>query len=501
MISRYTRDEMATVWSDAHRLALFLEVELWATWALEQAPRSPIPTGTTQRLRARVAEIPPLDAERISELEQRTQHELLAFLEHVEERLGQDARWLHFGLTSSDVLDTVLALQLREATTIILSGIEDRLLPALRTQAERHKNTPMCGRTHGMLAEPISAGLLFLGSYAEIDRARKRIEAARENISIGKLSGAVGVYGSGWVSPEVENAALGRLGLAPEPVATQVVARDRHAELLGALSLLGAALERLSVNVRHLQRSEVGEVEEAFAVGQKGSSAMPHKKNPISAENLCGLARVLRAHAGAATENIALWHERDISHSSVERIIMPDCTTLCDYMVHRAAKLVAGLVVRPERMRENLAKSAELHASEKVLLQLVRAGLSRKEAYEKVQTHALAVVSQMGSGGPSFRSRLAQDAAISSLLSPETLDGCFDLSAHLRHVSAIFARVLCQRNIDADADAEKPSAPQTSATTPGPKPNEPQPISATREQNQTNPNKSKEIMKKSCQKK
>jgi adenylosuccinate lyase len=335
MIARYTRPELAALWSESRRLALFLEVELAATAALEAAPSSPIPPGTAARLRQLAAQVGPLDPSRVAEIERRIQHELLAFLEHVEERLGPEARWLHFGLTSSDVLDTVLALQLREATQIIIRGIDEQLLPALRRQATAHQQTPMIGRTHGIFAEPIAAGLIFLGSYAEIDRAKARVQRAQKAIAVGKLSGAVGIYGSGSVTPEVEEVALSSLGLTAETVATQIVARDRHAELLWSLASLGAAIERLAVNLRHLQRSEVREVEEAFAPGQKGSSAMPHKKNPISAENLCGLARLLRASASAAIENIALWHERDISHSSVERVIMPDSTTLCDYMVQR----------------------------------------------------------------------------------------------------------------------------------------------------------------------
>lgn len=442
MIARYTRPELAALWSESRRLALFLEVELAATAALEAAPSSPIPPGTAARLRQLAAQVGPLDPSRVAEIEQRIQHELLAFLEHVEERLGPEARWLHFGLTSSDVLDTVLALQLREATQIIIRGIDEQLLPALRRQATAHQQTPMIGRTHGIFAEPIAAGLIFLGSYAEIDRAKARVQRAQKAISVGKLSGAVGIYGSGSVTPEVEEAALSSLGLTAETVATQIVGRDRHAELLWSLASLGAAIERLAVNLRHLQRSEVREVEEAFAPGQKGSSAMPHKKNPISAENLCGLARLLRASASAAIENIALWHERDISHSSVERVIMPDSTTLCDYMVQRAARLVSGLSVRTERMRQNLSESGDLYASEKVMLQLVRAGMSRQSSYELVQRHALACVADRGLGSPSFLDRLAGDPQVTERLSGEALSACFELATQLQHVPTIFMRAL-----------------------------------------------------------
>ncbi len=446
MIARYTRPELAALWSESRRLALFLEVELAATAALEAAPDSPIPAGTATRLRQLSAQHGPLDPVRVAEIERRTQHELLAFLEHVEERLGAEARWLHFGLTSSDVLDTVLALQLREATQIIIRGLDEQLLPALRRQATAHQHTPMIGRTHGIFAEPIAAGLVFLGSYAEIERAKVRIQRAQKTIAVGKLSGAVGIYGSGSVTPDVEQVALSSLGLTAETVATQVVARDRHAELLWSLSLLGAAIERLSMNLRHLQRSEVSEVEEAFAPGQKGSSAMPHKKNPISAENLCGLARLLRANAGAAVENIALWHERDISHSSVERVIMPDSTTLCDYMVQRAARLVGGLSVRADRMRSNLAHGGDLYASEKVMLQLVRTGLSRQSAYELVQRHALACVAERSGersgGSASFQDRLAADPQVTERLSPDVLLACFEISTQLQHVPRIFSRTL-----------------------------------------------------------
>ncbi len=442
MIARYTRPELAALWSESRRLALFLEVELAATAALEAAPSSPIPSGTAARLRQLAAQVGPLDPSRVAEIERRIQHELLAFLEHVEERLGPEARWLHFGLTSSDVLDTVLALQLREATQIIIRGIDEQLLPALRRQATAHQQTPMIGRTHGIFAEPIAAGLIFLGSYAEIDRAKARVQRAQKAIAVGKLSGAVGIYGSGSVTPEVEEVALSSLGLTAETVATQIVARDRHAELLWSLASLGAAIERLAVNLRHLQRSEVREVEEAFAPGQKGSSAMPHKKNPISAENLCGLARLLRASASAAIENIALWHERDISHSSVERVIMPDSTTLCDYMVQRAARMVSGLSVRTERMRQNLSESGDLYASEKVMLQLVRAGMSRQSAYELVQRHALACVADRDLSSPSFLDRLAGDPQVVERLSGEALSACFELATQLQHVPTIFMRAL-----------------------------------------------------------
>ena len=443
MIARYTRPEMAAIWSEPRRLRLFLDVELAACAALEAAPKSPVPPGTAARLRE-LAAATQLDPGRIAQLEQRTQHELLAFLTHVEELLGPEARWLHFGLTSSDVLDTGLALQLVQATDLILAGLREALLPALAEQAEAHRGLPMIGRTHGMHAEPVACGLVFLGSYAELERAAARVQTARTAVAVGKLSGAVGVYGSGGMSPEVEVRALDSLGLQAETVATQIVARDRHAELVLALALLGAAVERLAVNLRHLQRTEVGEVEEAFAAGQKGSSAMPHKKNPISAENLCGLARLLRSYAGPAVEDIALWHERDISHSSVERVVLPDCTTLADYMIHRAAKLVRGLRVLPRRVAENLQQGGDLYGSEKVMLKLVESGLPRQTAYEHVQRHALAAVEsrRTGQGEPSLAARLAGDPEISARVPAPALAACFDIGHHLRHVDAIYARTL-----------------------------------------------------------
>lgn len=450
MIARYTRPPLAALWSEARKLATMLDVELAACQALEAQPSSPIPTGTTALLRRRAQAQGPLDSARIATLEETTHHDVLAFLTHVEERLGDEARYLHFGLTSSDVLDTTTGILLRDATDEILTGIGTALLPALAAQARAHAGTPMIGRSHGMHAEPVTAGLLFAGTYAEVKRAHIRLQHARTAVAVGKLAGAVGVYGSGAMSPAVEARALAALGLSPETVATQVVARDRHAELLQALALLGAAVERLSINLRHLQRSEVGEVEEAFAAGQKGSSAMPHKKNPISAENLCGLSRLLRSHCSAALENIGLWHERDISHSSVERVILPDATTLADYLVQRAARLVRGLVVRSDRMARNLAQGGGLYASEKVMLALVQTGLSRRAAYELVQRHALAqgqenserLGPQPGQEDPPFLSRLVADPQVAQRLSEETLRACFDLKHHLRHVDAMIARAL-----------------------------------------------------------
>jgi adenylosuccinate lyase len=431
MIDRYSRREMAALWSDAARFATWLEVELAVCGAMEQA--GIVPPGQASLVRVRAAGR--LDPARILEIEATTRHDVIAFLTHVEELAGEPARWLHFGMTSSDVLDTALALTCGRALLRVLDGI-DALQAALAERAREHAHTPTIGRSHGIHAEPITAGLIFARWHAELGRARERIERARAAIAVGKIAGAVGVYGN--IEPDIEAAALAALGLAPETVATQIVARDRHAEVVCALALLGTAIEQIALGVRHWQRTEVGEAEEGFGAGQKGSSAMPHKKNPILSENLTGLARLLRSHAGAAFENVALWHERDISHSSVERVILPDATILADFMLARATGLVRNLVVHPERMRANLDRTGELYCSEAVLLRLVRAGLPRQRAYELVQRCALAAHAGQGR----FRALLAADPEISARLSGVELDAAFDLDHHLRHVDRILDRAL-----------------------------------------------------------
>jgi adenylosuccinate lyase len=382
-----------------------------------------------------------LDPRRILEIEERTRHDVIAFLTHVEELAGADARWLHLGMTSSDVLDTSLALLLCAATDEIVGGL-DLLMAALRRRADEHRHTPMIGRSHGIHAEPVTLGIVFAGFYAEARRNRRRLVSARYTVAVGKIAGAVGTYAN--VSPTVEQAALAALGLRPETVATQVVQRDRHAELFAALALLGASVERLAIQIRHWQRTEVGEAEEAFGKGQKGSSAMPHKKNPILAENLTGLARLLRGYVVPALENVALWHERDISHSSVERMIAPDATALADFMLRRAAGLVDGLVVHAARMQDNLALTGGLIFSEGVMLALVRTGLPRQTAYEMVQRSALKARDQ----GGDFKSLLAADNDVSSRLPAGALDAAFDLTHHLRHADQIIDRAL--------ADEEQP---------------------------------------------
>jgi adenylosuccinate lyase len=434
MIDRYSRPDLAALWSDAARFALWLDVELAVCEAMEA--RGTVPGGTAAAVRARVAGH--LDPVRILAIEATTRHDVIAFLTHVEELAGEPARWLHLGMTSSDVLDTSLGLATCRALDQILVGV-DRLRAALAARAREHAKTPMIGRSHGIHAEPITCGLTFARWYAEVGRARARVARARDTIAVGKIAGAVGVYGN--IDPAVEAAALGALGLRAETVATQIVARDRHAEVLGALALLGTAIEQIALGVRHWQRTEVGEAEEGFGRGQKGSSAMPHKKNPILSENLTGLARLLRAYAGAGLEDVALWHERDISHSSVERVAMPDATILADFMLHRATGLVTGLVVHADRMRANLERTGGLFFSEAVLLALVATGLPRQRAYEMVQRQALAAFG----GAGRFRDLLGADPDVSSRLTAAELDACFDLDHHLRHAALILDRALADQ--------------------------------------------------------
>jgi adenylosuccinate lyase len=431
MINRYSRPEFAALWSDAQRYQTWLEVELAACQAMER--EGTVPGGTTATVRA--AASGKLNAARIDEIERTTRHDVIAFLTHVEELAGAPARWLHLGMTSSDVLDTALAVMTRDALVSIENGVE-KLRAVCARRAREHRATPMIGRSHGIHAEPTSAGLTFARWHAELGRAGGRLARAREAIAVGKIAGAVGTYAN--VSPGVETHALAALGLKPETVATQIVGRDRHAEVFTALALLGAAVEQIALGVRHWQRTEVGEAEEPFGKGQKGSSAMPHKKNPILSENLTGLARLLRGYAGAGLEDVALWHERDISHSSVERVAMPDATILADFMLARTTGLVDGLVVHPERMRANLEKTGGLVFSEGVMLRLVARGLPRQGAYELVQRNALAA----HAGAGKFRDLLGKDADIAAILTPAELDAAFDLDHHLRHVELILERAL-----------------------------------------------------------
>ena len=429
MIARYSRPAMARVWSDESKLARWLEVELAALdgWASVGA----VPDEAAREIRAR-AEAP--TPERVAEIEERTQHDVAAFVDAVAEPLGPVGRWFHYGLTSSDVLDTALSLQTREAGALILEGIE-RALAAVLEQAERHRRTLMMGRTHGVHAEPTTFGLKLAGWAWELDRARTRVERALEGLRVGKLSGAVGTYSA--IDPEVERLACERLGLEPAPSSTQILQRDRHADLLGALAVTAASLEKFALEIRHLARTEVREVEEPFGRGQKGSSAMPHKRNPIVAERICGLARVVRGAALVGLENVALWHERDISHSSAERVVMPDAFLALDYMLDRFAWLVEGLVVRPERMRRNLEASHGLFFSQRLLLALVESGLERSKAYELVQRNAMRAWEEEHD----FPHLVRSDSAISAQLDAPALDAVFDLEAYTRHVDVVFDRL------------------------------------------------------------
>jgi adenylosuccinate lyase len=430
MIPRYTPSDFADLWSSRTRYATWLEVELAACESMEA--EGLVPEGTARAIRDKQIA---LDPARIDEIERTTKHDVIAFLTHVEELAGEPARWLHRGMTSSDVLDTSLAVLLVRATDRLLTRL-DAFIGALARRADEHRATPMIGRSHGMAAEPVTFGLALAGHLAEAKRGRARLRAARAEIAVGKIAGAVGTYAH--LSPALEARALRSLGLEPESVSTQVVARDRHAAYFCALAVIAAGIERLATNVRHWQRAELAEAEERFTKGQKGSSAMPHKRNPIVSENLCGLARVVRAAAAPALEDVALWHERDISHSSVERIIAPDATTALAYMLERAYSLVDGLVVYPEALKRNLDRAGELYFSEAVLLALIERGRPRQAAYEIVQRCAMKAIG----GGGRFRDELGADPELAQILSPGEIDRCFDLGHALRHAGAIVDRAL-----------------------------------------------------------
>jgi adenylosuccinate lyase len=420
---------MKHVWSEEGKLASWLEVELAALDAWAELGVVPAEAAIAVRERA----VPP-SPERVAEIEERTQHDLAAFVDALAETLGEPGRWVHYGLTSSDVVDTGTALQVREAGRLVLAGV-DTALDAVIRRAEEHRETVMAGRTHGVHAEPITFGAKLAGWAFELERGRERLARALEGMRVGKLAGAVGTYGGG--DPEVERLACERLGLVPESVATQVVPRDRYAELLAALGVAASSLDRFATEVRHLARTELREVQEPFRSGQKGSSAMPHKRNPVVAERISGLARVVRAAAVVGLENVALWHERDISHSSAERVVLPDAFLALDYMLDRFAWLVEGLVVDTARMRRNLDASHGLVFSQRVLLALVQAGLSRDEAYGLVQRNALAAWDEERD----FRELVGSDQEIRSRLGEDALVGAFDLGAALRHVDVLFERL------------------------------------------------------------
>jgi adenylosuccinate lyase len=417
---------MAGVWSEQRKLERWLEVELAALDAWAEVGRLPAEAAEAIRVAA-VAPTP----ERVREIEERTQHDVAAFVDAVAEGLGEDGRWFHYGLTSSDVLDTALSVQIQEAGRLILDGV-DRAFAAVVARADEHRGTLTIGRTHGVHAEPTTFGLKLAGWAFELERNRTRVERALEGLRVGKLSGAVGTYSA--TDPDVERIACERLGLEPAPSSTQILQRDRHAELLNALALAAASLEKFALEVRHLARTEVREVEEPFGRGQKGSSAMPHKRNPVVSERICGLARVVRSAALVGLENVALWHERDITHSSAERVVVPDAFLALDYMLERFAWLVEGLVVFPERMRRNLEASHFLFFSQRVLLALVGSGLSRDEAYRLVQRNAMRAWEEE----QDFRELVRSDSELATRLA---LDEVFSLDPYTRHVDTVFERL------------------------------------------------------------
>ena len=429
MISRYSRPEMARIWSDEGKLERWLEVELAALdgWA----ETGVVPAEAASEIRSRATVPTP---ERVAEIEQKTHHDVAAFVDAVAGDLGPAGRWFHYGLTSSDVVDTALALQMGAAGELVLAGI-DRAFGAVVKRAEEHRLTLTIGRTHGVHAEPTTFGLKLAVWAFELERDRERLAAAFAGVRVGKLSGAVGNYAA--IDPEVERVACEGLGLEPEPAATQVVQRDRHAALLSTLALTAASLERFALEIRHLARTEVAEVQEPFGKGQKGSSAMPHKRNPVVAERICGLARVVRAGALVGLENVALWHERDISHSSAERVTIPDSFLALDYILDRFTWLVEGLVVRSEQMRRNLELSRGLYFSQRLLLALVESGLSRDEAYRLVQGHAMRAWEEE----LDFPELVRADPKVTKLLDAATLDSIFDLGHYTRHVDTVFDRL------------------------------------------------------------
>lgn len=429
MIPRYTRPEMAKIWTDQRKFETWLQIEILACEALSQLGQ--IPAEAVREIKEKAS----FDIRRIDEIEKVTKHDVLAFLTDVGESIGPLSKYLHYGLTSSDILDTSLALLLKEASELILQDIH-RLLEVLKKKALQHKETLMIGRSHGVHAEPITFGLKMALWYDEMKRNLIRMERAKESVGVGKISGAVGTFAH--ISPSVEKFVCERLRLKPAPISTQIVQRDHHAEFFTTLAILASSIEKFSVELRHLQRTEVLEAEEFFSKGQKGSSAMPHKRNPVSSENLSGLARLVRSYSLAALENIPLWHERDISHSSVERVIGPDATILIDYMLNRFTSLIENLIVYPENMRANLEKMGGLIFSESVLLYLTKKGLSREEAYEVVQRNAMRVWEK----GEDFKNLLSQDEAIKRVVTQKELDALFDVRTHLKHVDDIFRRVL-----------------------------------------------------------
>lgn len=428
MISRYTRPEMGRIWEPENLYAKWLEVEIAACEAMAQ--EGLVSEGALENIKKKAT----FSVGRILEIEEETKHDVIAFLTNVAEHVGPDSRYIHLGLTSSDILDTSFALLLKQAMDIIVQDLQE-LMDVIRTRAMEHKYTAMIGRSHGIHAEPITFGLKLAVWYSEMKRNLKRLVEARDVISYGKLSGAVGTFAN--TSPKIEALVCKKLGLRPEEISTQIIQRDRHAQYFSSLAILGGTLEKIAVEIRHLQRTEVLEVEEPFAKGQKGSSAMPHKKNPIGCENISGLARLVRSNSLAALENMPLWHERDISHSSVERVIAPDSTILIDYMLHRLTGILRGLVVHADRMTENLKKMKGLIFSQQLLLKLAGKGLERQTAYVMVQRNAMKVWET----GQEFKDLIMEDQEIGGYLSKSEIEEIFDLDYHMKHVDDIFERV------------------------------------------------------------
>jgi adenylosuccinate lyase len=428
MIPRYSRPEMARIWSEQNRFQAWLDVEVAATEVL--AERGTVPKEALAAIKERAR----FDVARIDAIEKEVQHDVIAFVSNVAENVGPEGRWLHYGLTSSDVVDTALSCLMRDACDLILSDL-DALMAAVKVRALEHRTTPMIGRTHGVHAEPMTFGLKLAIWYSELARDRERLVRARQTIAVGKLSGAVGTFSH--LPPAVEEAVCARLGLAPAPIASQVLQRDRHAEVMATLAILAASLETFATEVRALQKTEFRELEEPFRAGQKGSSAMPHKRNPVGCEQVTGLARLVRANALAALENVALWHERDISHSSVERVIVPDSFLALDHMLRRFTDIVRGMTVNAERMRRNLDSSKGLVFSGQLLLELTARGMSREDAYRVVQTHAMEAWRTEGD----FRAAVSADPAVRAAVSEAELAEVFRLERYLAHVDEVFDRV------------------------------------------------------------
>jgi len=428
MIERYTLPRMAKVWTEENKFKRMCDIEVLVCEALSK--KGKVPKASVERIRRKAR----VNVDRVKEIEKETKHDVVAFLVDLSSKIGSDAKYLHVGLTSNDVLDTTLGLLMKEASTLLLDDMK-RLLVSLRKQALKHKKTLMIGRTHGVHAEPITFGLKMALFYAEMQRNYDRLRRAKDAVSVGKISGAVGTYAN--TDPFVEEYVCKKLGLGPCKISTQVVQRDRHAEFLTTLALIGSSLEKIAVELRHLQRTEVAEVEEYFSKGQTGSSAMPHKKNPITFERVSGLARILRGNALASFENIPLWHERDISHSSVERVILPDSTIILDYMLDKMTNHIKNLVVHSDMMLENLNKTKGLIFSQQVLLKLMEKGAARMEAYKIVQRCAMKVRDER----KQLKYALLEDKSVSGILTPDEIEECFDTGYHIRHVDKIFRKV------------------------------------------------------------